>query len=71
MSRLPRPTGKELIAVLAKVGFDVARVRGSHLFVRRRDGRAAVVPVHRGETIGPGLLNKDCEVNAYELATLS
>jgi len=73
MPRLPRPTGKELIAALAKVGFNVIRVRGSHHFVRHRDGRAAVVPVHRGETIGPGLLNKilrDCEVNADELAAL-
>lgn len=73
MPKLPRPTGKELIAALAKVGFDVIRVRGSHHFVRHRDGRAAVVPVHSGETIGPGLLNKilrDCEVSADDLAAL-
>jgi predicted RNA binding protein YcfA (HicA-like mRNA interferase family) len=62
-----------LIAALAKVGFDVIRVRGSHHFVRHQDGRAAVVPVHSGETIGPGLLSKilrDCEVSADELAAL-
>lgn len=73
MPKLPRPTGKELITALAKVGFDVIRVRGSHHFVRHQDGRAAVVPVHGGETIGPGLLNKilrDCEVNADDLAAL-
>jgi len=38
MPRLPRPTGKELIAALAKVGFDVIRVRGSHHFVKHPDG---------------------------------
>jgi predicted RNA binding protein YcfA (HicA-like mRNA interferase family) len=45
MPKLPRPTGKDVIAALAKVGFDVIRVRGSHHFVWHRDGRAAVIPV--------------------------
>jgi predicted RNA binding protein YcfA (HicA-like mRNA interferase family) len=58
MTRLPRPTGKQVIAALGKVGFEVARVRGSHHFLRHADGRAIVVPVHAGETIGPGLMTK-------------
>ena len=73
MPKLPRPTGKELIAALAKVGFDVNRVRGSHHFLRHPDGRATVVPVHSGETIGPGLLNKilrSCELDPDELTAL-
>ncbi len=42
--------------MLEKIGFRVVRTRGSHTFLRHPDGRATVVPVHSGETIGPGLL---------------
>jgi predicted RNA binding protein YcfA (HicA-like mRNA interferase family) len=48
--------GKDLIAALRGVGFVVVRVKGSHNFIRHSDGRATVVPVHAGETLGPGLL---------------
>jgi HicA toxin of bacterial toxin-antitoxin, len=34
----------------------VVRVKGSHHFIRHSDGRATVVPVHAGETLGPRLL---------------
>ena len=54
MSKLPSVTGKDLIAALGKLGFQVIRVKGSHHFVRHPDGRATVVAVHAGETIGPG-----------------
>ena len=48
--------GKDLIAALRGVGFVVVRVKGSHHFIRHGDGRATEVPVHAGETLGPGLL---------------
>jgi predicted RNA binding protein YcfA (HicA-like mRNA interferase family) len=56
--RLPRLTGWELLCLLRDRGFDVARVRGSHHFLRHPDGRATSVPVHAGETLGPGLLTR-------------
>jgi predicted RNA binding protein YcfA (HicA-like mRNA interferase family) len=73
MPKLPRLTGKELIAVLRKAGFELIRVRGSHHLLRHSDGRATVVPAHSGETIGPGLLTKilhDCELSVDELVAL-
>ncbi|MGH9608567.1 MAG: type II toxin-antitoxin system HicA family toxin [Bryobacteraceae bacterium] len=73
MSRTPRLTGKDLINALARAGFTVARVRGSHHFLRHEDGRSTVVPVHSGEIIGPGLLNKifkDCKITAELLVQL-
>ena len=73
MSKLPRLTGKELIAALRKAGFEVIRVRGSHHFLRHGDGRTTVVPAHSGEAIGPGLLNKilhDCELTVDTLVAL-
>ena len=73
MTRLPRPTGKQVIAALAKVEFDVVRVRGSHYFLRHADGRAIVVPVHAGEIIGPGLMTKilrACDLTVDEFGIL-
>ncbi|MEX2607659.1 MAG: type II toxin-antitoxin system HicA family toxin [Kiritimatiellia bacterium] len=56
--KAPKLTGREVIKVLRKSGFEIVRVRGSHHILRHSDGRATVVPVHRGETIGPGLFSK-------------
>ena len=56
--KAPRLTGRETIKILRKHGFDVIRTRGSHNFLRHSDGRATVVPVHRGETIGAGLFSR-------------
>jgi predicted RNA binding protein YcfA (HicA-like mRNA interferase family) len=70
MTALPRVTGKKLLAALKKAQFDVVRVRGSHHFLRHTDGRTTVVPVHAGETIGPGLLSKilrDCDLDRESL----
>jgi len=58
MSRL-RVRGREPIRALQKVGFAVIRIKGSHHFMRHADERATAVPVHAGETIGPGLLGQE------------
>lgn len=60
MARSPRLTGKELIKILEKHGFEVIRIRGSHHFLKHPDGRVTVVPVHSNEVIGVGLLSKIC-----------
>jgi predicted RNA binding protein YcfA (HicA-like mRNA interferase family) len=73
VSRAPRITGPDLIAALAKSGFRVLRVKGSHHFLHHDDGRCTVVPAHSGEIIGPGLLNKilrDCRLTAAQLLEL-
>jgi len=58
MSKFPSLTGKEIVSILKKFGFIVERQRGSHVFLKHTDGRATVVPIHSGETMGPGLLSK-------------
>lgn len=73
MTRLPRLTGKEVVSALLKHGFEVSRVKGSHHHVRHPDGRSTTVPVHAGETIGPGLMSKilrDCELTLDELTSV-
>lgn len=73
MSQLPSVTGRQVINALGKVGFEVARIRGSHHILIHSDGRRTVVPVHSGETIGRGLLMqilRDCQMTREELKTL-
>ena len=73
MARLPRLGGKELIATLETAGFKVLRVKGSHHSLRHTDGRSTVVPLHAGETIGPGLPTKilrDCEISPEDFEKL-
>jgi len=73
MSKLPVISGKQLIAVLNKLGFEVVRIKGSHHFLRHGDGRSTVVPIHAGETISPGLLSKilrDCELTREQVQAL-
>lgn len=73
MTKLPRITGREVIRALKKAGFDVIRIKGSHHFLEHSDGRCTVVPVHRGETIGIGLLSKilnDTELNNHDFIKL-
>ncbi|MGC9452086.1 MAG: type II toxin-antitoxin system HicA family toxin [Oceanipulchritudo sp.] len=68
--KAPRLTGRQLIKLLGKRGFETSRIRGSHHFLKHPDGRATVVPVHRGEIIGPGLLAKilrDTELTIKDL----
>jgi len=70
MRRLPSVTGKELVAALKRLGFEVIRTKGSHHYLRHPDGRATVIPVHRGETIGRGLMAKilrDADISRDEL----
>jgi predicted RNA binding protein YcfA (HicA-like mRNA interferase family) len=70
MSTFPSITGILLIRALRKLGFEVIRIKGSHHFLQHPDGRATVIPVHRGETIGRGLLSqilKDCDISKEEL----
>jgi predicted RNA binding protein YcfA (HicA-like mRNA interferase family) len=68
--RLPRLTGRRLVKLLEQHGFRVVRVRGSHHLLRHEDARSTVVPIRRGETIGPGLLAKilrDARLHASDL----
>ncbi len=73
MSKIPALTGKEIVTLLKKAGFVIERQRGSHVFLKHPDERTTVVPVHAGETIGPGLLAKilrDTEMTREDLQKL-
>lgn len=58
--------------MLKRQSFEATRIRGSHHFLKHSDGRATVVPIHRGEVIGPGLYAKilrDVELSTDDLVS--
>jgi predicted RNA binding protein YcfA (HicA-like mRNA interferase family) len=70
MVKTPRLTATDLIRILKRFGFVEVRSKGSHHFYRHPDGRCTVVPVHRGEIIGQGLLRailRDTELTNDDL----
>jgi len=73
MSRLPRLTGSEVVRALQKADFEIVCQRGSHIYLRHADGRATVMPVHKGEDLGSGILSKilrDAELSRQEFHKL-
>ena len=56
--KLPLLEAKELIKILNKMDFEVIRQRGSHIYLKHKDGRCTVVPLHSGRDIGRGLLKR-------------
>lgn len=58
MPKLSPIRGRELIALLTKLGFSNVRQKGSHVRMEHPDGRRTTIPVHAGERVGKGLLRK-------------
>ncbi len=58
MSRLPLCTFREMSRILTRLGFRLVRRQGSHAIWEHPDGRVTVVPEHRGEALGRGLIRK-------------
>ena len=70
MSTFPSLSGIQLVKALRRLDFEIIRIKGSHHFLRHPDGRCTVVPVHRGESIGRGILAqilRDCEITRDEI----
>jgi predicted RNA binding protein YcfA (HicA-like mRNA interferase family) len=66
MNRLIPLKPIHVIRILKRLGFETIRQRGSHIYFRHPDGRSTVVPFHKGEDIGKGLLSdilKDIELS--------
>ena len=73
MTRLTPISARELQTILSHLGFRLVRQKGSHAFWQHEDGRATIVPVHKGEDIGRGLLRqvlRDADINPREFARL-
>ena len=69
MTRLPIVSPAQMVRILKHLGFSFVRQKGSHAFFRHPDGRATVVPIHRGEDLGRGLIRailRDIELSPEE-----
>lgn len=70
---LPKLTAKEIIFVLEKLGFFLARQSGSHKIFKNTEGKRATVPFHSGKILHPKVLKsimKDADVDEKQLKEL-
>jgi hypothetical protein len=58
VSNFPAITGKHLIKILKKIGFEVVRSKGSHHFLQHSDGRGLLAQIMRDCEITPEDLKK-------------
>ena len=68
----PPISGKELLNILEKLGFEIIRVKGSHHFLQKGDLRT-IVPVHNNRDLGSGLvlkILKDLKIDRKEFTKL-
>lgn len=70
MSKLKPVQAETIVKALAKIGFKSIRQHGCHLVMKHPDGRITVVPLHKGEELGRGILRKiakDAKISREEL----
>lgn len=73
MSKLPRLTARQIIAVLEKTGFSLARQSGSHMIYKNAAGKRVTVPFHASKTLHPKVLKsilRDAELTVEKLGDL-
>jgi predicted RNA binding protein YcfA (HicA-like mRNA interferase family) len=58
VTRLPVVGFRTMNAVLLRLGFEVVRQKGSHVFYRHADGRTTTVPNHPGRDLARPLLRE-------------
>ena len=71
--RLPRVTAKQVIRVLEKIGFGLARQSGSHKIYKNATGKRVTVPFHAGKILHPKVLKSiitDAELTVKEFTQL-
>jgi predicted RNA binding protein YcfA (HicA-like mRNA interferase family) len=56
VTRLPRTTGRKVVAALKREGFKVVRITGSHHHLHKPGSRLVTVPIHAGEILSPIIL---------------
>ena len=73
MPKLPRLTAREIIAVLEKSGFSLARQSGSHMIYKDATGKRVTIPFHSSRILHPKVLKsilRDAELSVERLEEL-
>jgi predicted RNA binding protein YcfA (HicA-like mRNA interferase family) len=58
MTRLPIVDFKTMERILLRLGFQVVRQKGSHVFYRHADGRTTTLPNHPGRDLSRPLIRE-------------
>ncbi len=69
----PRLTAKQIIKILEKRGFKLARQSGSHKIYKNNEGVRVTVPYHSGKILHPKIIKsilKDMNISLEELKRL-
>lgn len=56
MAKIPQISGKTAVKIFSKIGYRVARQKGSHIRLHHPDKKPLTVPDHK--VLGKGLLRK-------------
>ena len=73
MPPLPKLTAKEIIAVVEKLDFVLARQSGSHKIYKNSAGKRITIPFHTGKILHPKILKsilRDVDISIEELIKL-
>jgi predicted RNA binding protein YcfA (HicA-like mRNA interferase family) len=73
MPKLPRLTARQVIGVLEKAGFSLARQSGSHMIYKNAAGKRTTVPYHAAKILHPKILRsilRDAELSVEQLQNL-
>ena len=66
-------TARQIISVLEKLGFTLARQSGSHMIYKNAAGKRATIPFHAAKTLHPKVLKsilRDAELTVEKLEEL-
>jgi predicted RNA binding protein YcfA (HicA-like mRNA interferase family) len=73
MPKLPRLAARQIVAVLEKVGFSLARQSGSHMIYKNSAGKRVTVPFHSAKILHPKVLKnilRDADLSVEKLIEL-
>ena len=73
MPKVPRLTAHEIVSVLERVGFSLARQSGSHMIYKNALGRRVTIPFHGSKILHPKLLRsilRDADLSVEKLQEL-
>jgi predicted RNA binding protein YcfA (HicA-like mRNA interferase family) len=73
MPKLPRLTARQIVAVLEKAGFSLARQSGSHMIYKNAAGKRTTIPFHSSRILHPKILKsilRDADLTVEKLIEL-
>lgn len=70
MSKLRPVEADKVVKALSKLGFEIARQKGSHLVMKHPDGRVTVVPIHGEKSWAEAYLGRLPTISRSERTSL-